>query len=517
MKSKIILTAMLIIFLNACQHSDEDLIPASNEQEQILKQKQNPVSEPTGKPLSRKEIDDAIERTMKSGKSFSWTEVDLKMLWSAFQYDDQIVAIGYRTSSVVDIDQIIDKVNVRTDEWKAVHDAILDFILTELNRNAAQPVKLTDILIEDDAVLPILTLKLSDRKIITSLYNLINVRYLEPLGYWPVSGAFKIQSTSGCSASTQSLNSADYTTIPPGCMLPWNYNNVNIPAAWTTSQGAGIKIGVIDAGISSSQSLLGGLFQNGYSNVSRTISLDYTYGSSAYSTCTHGTSMSGLAVGPRNDQNAITGVAYQSSLFFVNGCEDVVLDKSSEKTGVKNALIKLGNDADTRIISMSVGNPFASSVLRDGVVYAYNKGKMLFAAAGTSFSWTSWWGVVYPAAYSQCIAITGVKENGSTCSSCHDGSQVKFTVPMERSTNSNRNSLSLSTSNFIPTYIGGSSAATATAAGIAALVWSAKTTLTRDQVYMCLKNTSQFYPSLNSTKGYGNLNAGAAVALAVTL
>ena len=125
-------------------------------------------------------------------------------------------------------------------------------------------------------------------------------------------------------------------------------------------------------------------------------------------------------------------------------------------------------------------------------------------------------GVIYPAYYSQCNAITGVKENGNTCSSCHDGSQVDFTVPMERNTNSNRNSLSLPLTGTIPSYIGGSSAATSTAAGIAALVWSAKPSLTRQQVFEILRNTSQNYPVLSSTHGYGNLNAGAAVALALT-
>ncbi|MBK8416854.1 MAG: hypothetical protein IPL22_21500 [Bacteroidetes bacterium] len=38
--------------------------------------------------------------------------------------------------------------------------------------------------------------------------------------------------------------------------------------------------------------------------------------------------------------------------------------------------------------------------------YAYGLGKFILAAAGTSFSWTSWWGVIYPAAYSSCVAVT---------------------------------------------------------------------------------------------------------------
>ena len=272
---------------------------------------------------------------------------------------------------------------------------------------------------------------------------------------------------------------------------------------------------MIDGGISSSQTLLGSLFTDGYSNVTRTVTTDYTLGTSAFTTCTHGTSMCGMAVGPRNAQNASAGVAYKASLHFIRGCDDVVLDASAEKTGVKNALVKMGNIADIKVISMSIGTPFSSSVLKDGVDYAYGKGKMILAAAGTSYSWTSWWGVIYPAAYSSCFAITGVNESGTTCAVCHDGSQVKFTVPMERDANNSRNSLSLPLNGSVPTYIGGSSIATATSAGIAALVWSVKPTLTRDQVFTIMKTTAQF-PAGTSYHGYGNLNAGAAVALALT-
>jgi hypothetical protein len=52
-------------------------------------------------------------------------------------------------------------------------------------------------------------------------------------------------------------------------------------------------------------------------------------------------------------------------------------------------------------------------------------------------------------------------------------------------------------------------------AGIAALVWSVKPTLTRQQVYDILRNTSQFV-NITSSHGYGNPNASAAVALAQT-
>ncbi|MBL0101620.1 MAG: hypothetical protein IPP49_17630 [Saprospiraceae bacterium] len=44
---------------------------------------------------------------------------------------------------------------------------------------------------------------------------------------------------------------------------------------------------------------------------------------------------------------------------------------------------------------MSIGSPISSSTVSDGIYYAYNKGKMIFAAAGTSYSWTTWYGVIF--------------------------------------------------------------------------------------------------------------------------
>ena len=507
-------TVIFVIGISACQKNESES-PEPASQGDVLRNKANPVSEPSGTPLSQIVIDKKIQSTLEETHAFEWTNMSLPYIWSAAQYGNHAVAVGYRTLDVADITPIMHQLKLNEGNWKAVHDALINLVVNEVNKTADPKVSAADIIIEDDPVLPIITFMLTDRAAMTALYNLENVRYLEPLDYRPVSNELQVQAASGCSGSTYAVNSSDYTTTTPNCKVPWNFTSLNIPTAWTTAQGVGIKIGVIDAGISSTQPLLGNQFTDGLSAGNRTITTDYTIGSSAYTTCKHGTSMSGLAAGPRNNQNATTGVAYQASLHFIHACDDVVLDASAEKTGVKNALIRMGDIVDLKIISMSVGTPFGSQVLKDGSTYAYNKGKMIFAAAGTSYSWTSWWGVIYPAAYSECYAITGVNEGGSTCSDCHDGSQVKFTIPMQRSGNTNRTSLSLTLNNTSPSYIGGSSAATATMAGIAALVWSVKATLTRQQVFDILRNTAQFVNS-TSSHGYGNPNASAAVALAQT-
>lgn len=510
MKKNVFYLIIASFFLVAACSKQEDQNLSQNGE--VLKVKSNPVPVPAGDAYDKLKLDRLVITTLESNNTFEWEAADLKTLWSALQYGDHSLAIGYKPASEGDISNKLHKINVRSGAYKAVHDELLKLILSELNSAPGAQVKLTDILVEDDPVLPILTLRITDKGLLTKLRNLENVRYLEPLDYWPNDNN---RSSSGCSAATEPLNTADWTTITPGALLPWNFNNQNIPNAWTVSEGLGVTIGVIDAGLSSSQTLLSTQFNNGSSNVGRNVSTDYTLGTSAFTSCTHGTSMSGQAVAPRNNQNATVGVAYKSNLHFIRAADDVVLDASAEKTATKNAFIKMGNRPDVRIISLSMGSPFSSGVLKDGVDYAFGLGKTIFAAAGTSFSWTSWYGVIYPAYYSSCIAVTGVKENGNKCSTCHDGSKVLYTITMERSANSNRNSLSLPASGVTPTYIGGSSCATSTAAGIAALVLSARPNISHAQLITCLSNTAQFYPTKNSTKGYGNLNAAAAVNYAV--
>jgi len=71
--------------------------------------------------------------------------------------------------------------------------------------------------------------------------------------------------------------------------------------------------------------------------------------------------------------------------------------------------------------------------------------------------------------------------------------------------------LSVAMSGNQPSTVGGSSVATATTAGIAALVWSKNPSWNRDQVLQKLRESSEFYPNRNSQFGYGNLNALTAV------
>ena len=498
---------MVLLIVSSCRKE-----PLDQWNSTVLELRKDPLPVPDGDPYTREDLDRRVLDTLEGRNDFQWEWMDLKTIWSALQYNDHALAIGYQPSGVGNFQNQLASIDIQSDDYKQVHDALLTVILDEVKKVSGDTATIAGILVEDDPVLPIITIRTQEKVLLTRLYNIANVRYLEPLDYFP---KVVLRSGSGCGGSLTPINAIDYSIITPGSLVPWNYSLAGIPAAWNYGQGQGITIGVIDAGISSAQSLLNTQFNSGYSS-GRSLNIGYVYGTTAYTSCVHGTSMCGLAAGPRNTMNATTGVAYKANLNFVRACDDVVLTSSGERLGVKNALVYMGNTTNLRIISMSIGTPFSSSVLKDGVDYAYAKGKLIFAAAGTSYTWTTWYGVIYPAAYSSCIAVTGIRENGTTCSTCHDGSAVQFTVVMERTNDNDRNSLSLPPFNYVPTYVGGSSSATATSAGIAALVWSVKPAMTRDQLYYCIRNTAQYFPLMDAEHGYGKVNAMAAVNYAIS-
>ena len=191
---------------------------------------------------------------------------------------------------------------------------------------------------------------------------------------------------------------------------------------------------------------------------------------------------------------------------------DVNLDESREVKGASDAYTNAANRADVKIISMSMGKITSSSQLSDAIKYAYGKGKLMFCAAGTSFSWTaSWYGVIFPAYMAEVNAVTGVRDDNfnTNCTDCHKGSETDFTVVMEKASNE-RHPITLAMTGDVPSTVGGSSVSTASMSGIAALVWSRFPTYTRDQVLNKLTTNAANYPTRNSNFGWGNVNVDAA-------
>lgn len=482
---------------------------------------------PTDGPLTVEQIDARALELLKANQEFWWHMVDDHTVWSAAMQSDSIISVGYTLTDVEPVDQRLHELDLQTSAWRTKRNELIKTILKRTQElNPDMDLQLTDIMAYDEKYLPVLDVRVWNKTLITELRQREDVRYVDPMGYGMAPDQTPQKSGSGCGSNSAAnpLYSSDYTTqAPSSAKIPWNYNYMNIPQAWARSNGSGVTVGLIDTGIGSGQAKLNSQFTSGYSS-GRYINKYGTYTSSWWcwggcspdgpnDQCGHGTQMAGLIAAPRSGPSS-TGVAYKANLVSYRGTGDVIINSSNEKKGVSDALRALGNRSDVKIISMSIGDVFSNSRVRDAVRYAYGRGKMIFAAAGTSLSWTSWWGVIFPANMSETVAVTGIRDNVSSmqrCNTCHSGSQVDFVAVMQRASNTDRTSLTLAMSGNNPSYVGGSSAATATTAGIAALVWSRTPSLSRTGVLNRLKAAASFYPSRNGDFGWGLIDANQAV------
>lgn len=474
--------------------------------------------------VTLKEIQAEVEAELEQGKVYYWANASDELLWSAGMHSDSVFSIGYTIDPSFDIASEIHKIDIKSQDWTKAKDQVLNLILAK-EKAIRNNKDLTSADLQpfgDSEYFPQIMVQLTNSELISELRKSDLVRFIEPVGFSIEDLSIKLRSGQGCNADPNySINSSDYTTIAPSTKLPWNYNYHSIEQAWSASQGDNIRLAIIDTGASNSQDNLGSQFTSGYSGNRSVQKYSTLYSGSwwwasldsPHDQCGHGTSMAGFATAPRGTDGNAVGVAYKADLMSIRATNDVIISSSNERKGVRDALYLTGNRNDVKIVSMSIGTPFYSSTVADGVYYAYNKGKLLMAAAGTSLSWTSWYPVIFPANMSQTVAVTGLKDsqNNVKCTVCHSGPEVDFTIVMERSANDDRTSISLASYSNQPKYTGGSSCATSTAAGIAALVWAQNPSASRYSVMQSLKNASEFYPNRHDDFGWGRLNALTAV------
>ena len=504
-KSKLLLVAFASLIIASC--GKEEVNRESVNQDELV---------------SIDEIKTAVESELSQGNVFYWTDASDEMLWSAGMHSDSVFAIGYTINAEFDMEQNIHTIDINSAEWKTAKSNVLNQVIKreKISRNKKLTAK--DIMpFGEEEKFPQLIVHLTNSNLIAELRSSPNVRYVEPIGFSLEDQLATRRSNEGCNSSPNySINANDYTTIAPSTKKAWNFDTHSIPSAWRQSTGDNIRIAIIDTGASDSQDNLGSQFTSGYSSgrniqkYSTHVSGSWWWASldSPHDQCGHGTSMAGFAAGPRGNDGNATGVAYKADLMTIRAVKDVVISSSSERVGTRDALYLAGGRTDVKIISMSIGTPFYSSTVADGIHYANNKGKLIVAAAGTSLSWTSWYPVIFPANMSQTTAVTGLRDNGyQKCVVCHSGPEVDFTIVMERASNDDRTSISLASYSNQPKYTGGSSCATATVAGIAALVWAENPSASRTTVINAMKQASEFYPYRDSNFGWGQLNAASAV------
>jgi len=216
----------------------------------------------------------------------------------------------------------------------------------------------------------------------------------------------------------------------------------------------------------------------------------------------HGTAVAGVAAAETNNNEGIAGVAWNAKILPVK-----VLDASGLGTAERVADgVRWAADRGARVINLSLGFLEASYTLSTAVQYAFDKGCVLVAAAGSNGG-----SVEYPAAFSAYVLAVGATDyNDRIWELSNTGTEVDVVAP------------GVEVLSTLPTwYLGpsvlpygritGTSMAAAHAAGLAALLLSQKPWLTPEQVMEIIRFSADdvnadIHPGKDSLMGYGRIN-----------
>ncbi|MGW7089473.1 S8 family serine peptidase [Streptomyces sp. NPDC054871] len=240
---------------------------------------------------------------------------------------------------------------------------------------------------------------------------------------------------------------------------------------WKVSTGKGIKVAVIDTGVSKTPSLEG--------RVQPGKDVTDLPGGSLDDYDRHGTTMAELIVGSGRG-GGIKGLAPGAEVvsFRTN------LGDKFGKEGSRSAeAIRAAADSDAQIISMSFGSDYIYPDEEESVKYAASKGKLMFASVGNEREKKNFIG--YPAAYPSVTGVSAADKSGKVAKFSERGDYVDLAAP----------GLGLPTwcDATFRSYCDdgdGTSAATAIASASAALIWSKHPNWTANQVLRVLIDTA---------------------------
>ncbi|MBD2626232.1 S8 family peptidase [Trichormus variabilis] len=278
----------------------------------------------------------------------------------------------------------------------------------------------------------------------------------------------------------------------------WNLHKIGIEGAWNLSKGSGIKVAVIDTGITQVRDLAETKFVKGYDFVNDTEAANDDNG--------HGTHVAGTVAQATNNNYGVAGVAYEASLMPLK-----VLNAYGSGTVADIAeAIKFAADKGADVINMSLGGGGESQLMKEAIEYAHKKGVVIIAAAGNE----STNGASYPARYPHVIGVSAFGPDGEKAEYSNYGAGVDISAPGGSETGGILQETIDENGEGVFLGLQGTSMASPHVAGVAALIKAAGVTET-DEILKVLQQSARVIQDdgLNYY-GAGQLNAEAAVKLA---
>ncbi|MCL5773800.1 MAG: S8 family peptidase [Firmicutes bacterium] len=201
----------------------------------------------------------------------------------------------------------------------------------------------------------------------------------------------------------------------------WSMEKTGARSAWRDSAGEGVIVAVIDTGVAFEdyknfhkiEDLQDTKFVQGYNFVSRNIHPDDDHA--------HGSHVTGIIAQSTFNGKGTAGIAYKCSIMPIK----VLSADGFGRVGDIAEAIRFAADHGAKVINMSLGGPFPSSILRRACQYAKKKGVIIVCAAGNSKSAK----ISYPAAFPECIAVSAVRYDGQIAFYSNRGRRVDIAAP----------------------------------------------------------------------------------------
>ncbi|MFJ4972308.1 S8 family serine peptidase [Streptomyces sp. NPDC088755] len=255
----------------------------------------------------------------------------------------------------------------------------------------------------------------------------------------------------------------------------WYLGAMQAEEMWKVTTGEGIKVAVIDTGVSLDTPSLKGQVLKG---------LDATgaKGDEHDDYTGHGTTMAELIAGT-GAGGGLRGLAPGVKIIPMRITDTEFQNENSVNATDAEDAIRAAADSDAQIISMSFSSDFSGAKERAAVKYAQSKGKLFFAGVGNNAKGTN--REQFPAAYPQVVGVSSADRNGKVAEYSTNGSSVDIAAP--------GNDIPRWCDKALQSYCdgdGGTSSATAIASASAALVWSAHPDWTANQVLNVLFDTA---------------------------
>jgi len=193
----------------------------------------------------------------------------------------------------------------------------------------------------------------------------------------------------------------------------WNLRQIDAPFAWRASQGAGVRVAVLDTGISPVEDLLALDAETSRSFVPNSRGWMDEAG--------HGTHVAGTIAQATHNGLGVAGVAQHVTLISYR----VLGPSGFGQSDWIAAAIDAATDDGVDVINMSLGSSVYSKVIHVAIQKAVARGIVVVAAAGN----TGRQGLGYPGRLKEVIGVAAVGPDGTRAPYSSFGKGVELAAP----------------------------------------------------------------------------------------